>query len=159
MFKDTLKVILAKNEVETQQYIADIRAKFLQFPVEDIAFPRSVNRLEHYRDASSIYKKGCPIQVRGALIYNHYIDQHQVGNKYERIHSGEKIKFCYLKTPNRVKDNVIAFPTILPNEFGIRSIVDFDKQFSKAYLEPVKSILDAIGWEVEPRATLEDFFK
>lgn len=159
MFKDTLKVILAKNEVETQQYIRQIREQFLQFPVEDIAFPRSVNRLDHYRDASSIYKKGCPIQVRGALLYNHYVNEHNLHNKYEMIHSGEKIKFCYLKTPNRVKDNVIAFPTVLPDEFGIRDIVDYDAQFSKAYLEPVKSILDAIGWEVEPRATLEDFFK
>lgn len=158
MFKDTLKVVLEQDEPAVQAYIRELRTRFGQFAVEDIAFPRSVNRLNHYSDGSSIYKKGAPIQVRGALTYNHYVDEHGLGNKYEKIHSGEKIKFCYLKTPNRVKENVIAFATVLPDEFGIREVVDYDTQFSKAYLEPFKTILDAIGWEVEPRATLEDFF-
>jgi DNA polymerase elongation subunit (family B) len=158
MFKDTLKVVLEQDEAAVQAYIRGLRTRFGQFAVEDIAFPRSVNRLNHYSDGSSIYKKGAPIQVRGALTYNHYVDEYGLGNKYEKIHSGEKIKFCYLKTPNRVKENVIAFATVLPDEFGIREVVDYDTQFSKAYLEPFKTILDAIGWEVEPRATLEDFF-
>jgi len=158
MFKDTLKVILEQSESEVQAYIRDLKDNFHNLPIEDIAFPRSVNRLEFYKDATTLFKKGTPIQVRAALTYNHYIDQHHLGNKYEKIYSGEKIKFCYLKQPNKVQSNVIAFPSILPDQFGVREHIDYDTQFEKAFVEPVKSILDAVGWDVEPRATLEAFF-
>jgi DNA polymerase elongation subunit (family B) len=158
MFKDVLKVILETDESSTQSYIQKLREKFNAAPVEDVAFPRSVNDLKKYQEGSSIYKKGTPIQVRGALLYNYYLNEHQLTNKYESIHSGEKIKFCYLKTPNRVKDNVIAFPGLLPDEFGVREHVDYETQFNKSFLEPVKSILDAIGWKAEEQVTLEDFF-
>lgn len=158
MFKDTLKVILEKDQVSTQNYIRELRDKFRDLPIEEIAFPRSVNRLPFYKDSVTLYKKGTPIQVRAALKYNFYVDQLQLNNKYEKIYSGEKIKFCYLKQPNKVQSNVIAFSQILPEEFGVREHVDYDTQFDKAFVEPVKSILDAVGWEVEPRATLEAFF-
>jgi DNA polymerase elongation subunit (family B) len=157
MIKDTLKVILEQDESSVQSYIRKLRDQFTHTSVEDIAFPRSVNRLEYYKESSTLFKKGTPIQVRAALTYNHYVDQHGLTNKYEKIYSGEKIKFCYLKQPNKVQSNVIAFPSVLPDEFDIRHHVDYDTQFEKAFVEPVKSILDAVGWDVEPRATLEAF--
>lgn len=158
MLKDTIKTIMTSNEATTQRYIKKCKEKFNNLRVEDISFPRGVSEMDKWKDHSNLYKKGCPIHVRGSLLYNHYIDKYQLNRKYEKIFSGEKIKFCYLKLPNSIRENVIAFNSVLPDEFRVREFVDYDTQFEKAYLEPLKAILDAIGWQAEKRATLEDFF-
>jgi len=158
LIKDTVKKILVSSEKEIQAIISAERDNFRQLPAEDIAFPRSVNNLDKYTDKSLIYRKGTPIHVRATLLHNYHIDKLQLGMKYEKIYSGEKIKFLYLKKPNRLYENVVAFKNVLPDEFNIRDFVDYDLQFEKAFVEPIKTILDAIGWEVEKRATLEDFW-
>ena len=156
--RDTIKVIMNKDEDATQKFIEDCRAKFMSLPAEDIAFPRGVSDMNKWKDRANLYKKGTPIHVRGALLYNHHLNKNGLVQKYESIFSGEKIKFCYLKMPNYIQENVIAFNSVIPDEFNIREFVDYDKQFDKAYIEPLKNILDVIGWSTEKRMTLEDFF-
>ena len=111
-----------------------------------------------YKSSSDIYVKGTPIHVRGALLYNHYIKQKKLTNKYSYIQNGEKIKFCYLKKPNIIHENVISFIQEFPKELGIDNYIDYDLQFDKSFLEPLKVILDAIGWKVEKSVNLESFF-
>ena len=156
--RDTIKVIMNKDEDATQKFIEECRAKFMSLPAEDIAFPRGVSDMNKWKDRASLYKKGTPIHVRGALLYNYHLNKNGLVQKYESIFSGEKIKFCYLKMPNYIQENVIAFNSVIPDEFNIREFVDYDKQFDKAYIEPLKNILDVIGWHTEKQMTLEDFF-
>jgi DNA polymerase elongation subunit (family B) len=111
-----------------------------------------------YKSSSDIYIKGTPIHVRGALLFNHYIKEKKLANKYSLIQNGEKIKFCYLKKPNIIHENVISFIQDFPKELGIDKYIDYDLQFEKAFLEPLKAILDAIGWNVEKTVNLELFF-
>ena len=111
-----------------------------------------------YKSTADIYVKATPIHVRGALLYNHYIKKGNLTNKYSLIQNGEKIKFCYLKKPNIIHENVISFIQDFPTELNISKYVDYDLQFDKAFLEPLKIILDAIGWSVEKTANLEMFF-
>ena len=156
--KECLTVIMNEGEEEAQKFIKDFRENFDQLPVEDISFPRGCNGINKWANPSSIYSKGTPIHVRGALLFNHYNKKNDLTHKYPLIQDGEKIKFVYLKTPNKIGENVISYLQTLPTEFGLDKQVDYDLQFSKSFLEPIKVIMDTIGWKPEKIASLEFLF-
>ena len=158
MLKDAFKIMMSGTEDDVINYIDGCRQKFKTLPPEEISFPRSVSDVVKYKSHSDIYIKGTPIHVRGALLFNHYIKEKKLTNKYSLIQNGEKIKFCYLKKPNTIHENVLSFIQDYPFELGLDKYIDYDLQFNKAFLEPLKIILDAIGWSVEKTANLESFF-
>ena len=158
MIKDGLKLMMNGTEDDVIKFIDDARKKFKSLPPEDISFPRTVSDVKKYKAHSTIYGKGTPIHARGALLFNHYIEKNNLTNKYSLIQNGEKIKFCYLKKPNIIHENVISFIQDFPRELGLDKYVDYDLQFEKSFLEPLKIILDAIGWNVEKTVNLELFF-
>lgn len=156
--KDIFKVIIDGSEDDVQQYIAKFKDEFKQLAPEDVAFPRSVSDIVSKASSLTVYEKGTPIHVRGSLIYNKMLKDHKIDRKYDSIRSGEKIKFCYLKTPNPARENVIAFPIVLPKELGLHKYVDYDTQYDKTFVEPLRIILSSVGWEVEKKASVMDFF-
>ncbi len=158
MIKDALKLMMSGTEDEVIDYIEMCRSKFKSLPPEEIAFPRMVSDVNKYKASSTIYAKGTPIHARGALLFNFYIKEKNLQNKYSLINNGEKIKFVYLKKANPIRENVISFISDFPVETGLDKYIDYDLQFEKAFLEPVKTILDAIGWNVEKTVNLELFF-
>jgi DNA polymerase elongation subunit (family B) len=161
-FRDKLyaafKIIIGKTNDELISFINDIRAETRERHYSDIAFPRGVNNLAKYSHPIEIYQKGTPIAVRGALLYNHYVKKYKVQNKHPLIQEGEKIKFMYLKTPNPLHENTISFFGELPKEFGIEKYVDYQTQFEKSFLEPLKNVLQCIGWTHEKTITITSFF-
>jgi len=158
MIKDVLKLIMNKTEDDVIDFIDGCRKEFKSLPPEDISFPRTVSNVEKHRSVSAIYEKGTPIHARGALLFNHYIKKNNLTKKYSLINNGEKIKFCYLKKPNPLQENVISFIQQFPTELGIDKYIDYDLQFEKSFLEPLKTILDSIGWSAEKTVNLESFF-
>ena len=156
--RETIRLIINTDENSVQDFIADFRKEFKSLPPEEISFPRGCNGLREYSDSVTLYKKGTPIHVKGAILYNHFLKQLDLTKKYPLIQDGEKLKFTYLKSPNPFKDSVISYPVRLPKEFNIHEYVDYEMQFDKAYVEPIKIILDCIGWSVEKRNSLESFF-
>ena len=156
--KDCMTVIMNKDEQAAQEFIANFREKFTSLPVEDISFPRGCNGINKWSNPATIYSKGTPIHVRGALLYNFYNKKNKLTHKYPLIQDGEKIKFVYLKTPNKINENVISYLATFPKEFGLDKQVDYDLQFSKSFLDPIKVIMDTIGWQPEKVASLEFLF-
>ena len=161
-FRDKLyqafKIIITKTNDDIIKFIDEIKVDTREQNYLDIAFPRGVNGLDKYRNGTDIYAKGTPIHVRGALLYNHYVRRNKVENKYPVIQEGEKIKFLYLKTPNPIGENVISFFQQLPKEFNLEKYVDYQLQFEKSFYDPLKNVLESIGWQSEKRGNLMSFF-
>ena len=156
--KEAVRLCLTTDEKTLQSFIATTRLNFNKLAPEEIAFPRSVNGLVKYTSRADIYSKGTPIHVRGALMYNHLLEKNKLTKKYETIQEGEKIKFLYLKQPNTIRENCIAFIGKIPKELDISKYVDYNTMFEKSFLEPLNQIVDGLGWSTEPKATLEDLF-
>ena len=156
--KEAIKTIMSKEQTDLHKLVADFRKEFFDMKAEQIAFPRSCNNLRKYRDHANIFIKGTPIHVKGALIYNYQIHKLGLQQKYPLIQEGDKIKFIKLVEANPFKFDVISYMTNLPPEFKLQQYVDYDTQFEKTFLDPMRFILDAIGWKAEPQASLEAFF-
>lgn len=157
--KEAVPFILQENQNDLHKFIDKFREEFMELPVSDIAFPRGMNGLKLYKgEGDEVYKKGTPIHVRGCLLYNKLVKDKGLTKNYQFINEGEKIKFIYLKLPNPIREDVIAFPNSLPKEFGLDKYVDKNLQFDKVFITPLKTILDVVGWSTEPQSSLESFF-
>jgi DNA polymerase elongation subunit (family B) len=158
MIKDGLKLMMNGTEEDVINFIDECRREFRALPPESISFPRSASDVEKYKSSSNIYAPKTPIHIRGALLFNYYVRQNKLTNKYSLIQNGEKIKFCYLKKPNTIHENVISFIQDFPKELNLDKYIDYELQFEKSFVEPLKAILDAIGWNVEKTINLDLFF-
>lgn len=156
--KDAIEYILRGSETDVQNFIETFKEEFKNLPPEEISFPRGVTGMKEYSDVGNIYRKGTPIHVKGALIYNHLLKKHGLTKKYPRIQEGEKLRFTYLRVPNIINDTVISYPGRLPPEFDLHRFVDYDLQFDKAFIEPLKAILDCVGWKAYQESDLTSFF-
>jgi DNA polymerase elongation subunit (family B) len=158
MIKDGLKLMMSGTEEQVIEFISKCRSDFRKLPPEQIAFPRTASDVRKYQSSSAIYASKTPIHIRGALLFNHHVKEKNLSNKYSLIGNGEKIKFIYLKKPNIIQENVISFIQDFPKELGLDKYIDYELQFEKSFIDPLKSILDAIGWKIEKTTNLESFF-
>jgi DNA polymerase elongation subunit (family B) len=160
--KDALKIIMSGDEKQLNTFIQEFREEFMQLPLEEIAYPRSVNGIGKFTSSNGLFAKGAPIHCKGAILYNHLINKNNLSNKYELIQEGDKIKFLHLKEPNVYISTAISFMTKLPKELDFNSIIDKDLQFTKSFVDPLKFITSKILWKIDDsygqQGTLEDFF-
>ena len=164
-------IMLNENEARFIEFIENFKKEFNEMSFEEVAFPRGVSEIWKWSEAYYIeipekgkfqrfrVKKGCPIHVRGSITYNNMLYDQNLNSKYNIINQGEKIKFCYLKLPNPTREHVISVPNALPKQFGLDKYIDYDKQFEKSFLEPMKAVAQSAKWKVEKIMTLEDFWK
>lgn len=156
--KEAMKITMSKTESDLQKFIANFRERFCNMSFEEVAFPRSVNEMDKWADGATLYKKGTPIHVKGALIFNQLIKKNKLQKEYELIANGQKIKFAYMKVPNPAQSPVLTCPDSIPKELGLDKYIDYDTQFEKAFLSPIVNIIEKIGWSPEEKSTLDKFF-
>ena len=171
--RSALSIIMEQDEAALQLFIKTCKVKFKKMPFEDVAFPRSVRGLlkndvkdgmnniiqKSYNTGTLNFISGTPIHVKGSLIYNYMIALRKLEAKYLPIGEGEKIKFCYILDSSPLPTNVIAAPGKLPKELNLDKYIDYETQFQKSFVDPLKTIMDAIGWKEEnDQQTLDSFF-
>jgi DNA polymerase elongation subunit (family B) len=156
--EEAFKVFLNGTEEDAQNFIEGFREEFKSLPAAEVAKTSGTDDIGKFTDSKGWFTKGCPIHVRGAILYNKFLKDRGLETKYEQIRSGDKVKFVYLKLPNPVRQNVVAFPGYLPKELGIDQYIDYDTQFDKVFLKPLEIVLDSMGWNATKVDTLEAFF-
>jgi hypothetical protein len=155
---EAFKTVMNGTEEELWDFVEYTRKDFRNLPVEDMSSPRGCNNLKQYSNTTTIYSKGTPIHVRGALLYNNELKKKNLDKRYEVVKNSDKIRFTYLTVPNPLNENVISYINTLPKEFDLHRYVDYDLQFDKSFIEPLKKVITLIGWNVEPVASLDSFF-
>lgn len=157
--KNSLRLIMKGNQKNLQNYIKMFREKFYKLSFEEISFPKKVNGVTKYTSSSGHYIKGTPIHCRGSIIYNKMINDKGLSGVYPLIEDGDKIRYSYLKVPNPVGENVLCIKTSLPKEFDLNKYIDYEMMFDKAFMEPLKPLLDVIGWSDRPRLSILELMK
>lgn len=156
--KQAINIMITQTEEDLHEFIEQFKKEFKTLSPDKIAFPRGLSGLEDYACSTSVYSKGAPIHVKGALVYNHFLDRLNLTKQYKKIRDGDKIKFLHLKTRNIFNNNTLAFLNVIPKEFGAEEYIDYDLQFQKSFIDPLVIILDTINWKTEKTESLEDFF-
>jgi len=160
--KEALTIIMNEDDKVLNTFIQDFRTEFMTLKPELVAYPRSVNGLLKWTESHNLFKKGAPIHCKGAILYNHLLKEKKLQGKYPFIQEGDKIKFLHMKIPNTYQSTSISFMTKLPEELNLHNIVDYDMQFEKSFVEPLKFITKIIQWNIDgsygTQGTLEGFF-
>jgi DNA polymerase elongation subunit (family B) len=160
--KEGLKIIMSGDEKELNNFIQEFREEFMELPPEDIAYPRSCNGVKKYRGSNRLFERGAPIHVKGAILYNYLIEKNKLTNKYPSILEGDKIRFLHMKEPNIYQSSSFSFITFMPKELDLHRFIDYDKQFEKSFVEPLKLITEKMNWLIDNsygvQGTLEEFF-
>ena len=160
--KEAMNIIMTGDEKMLNTFIQEFREEFMKLPPEDIAFPRSCNGVQKFRGEHSLYAKGAPIHVKGAILYNYLLDKKKLGHKFPAIQEGDKVKFINLKQPNIYQSSAFSFMTSFPKELDLMDKIDYDVQFDKSFVEPLRFITDKINWLIDDsygqQGSLEEFF-
>ncbi len=156
--KKCIKLIMTSDEDAVIEFIQKFKKEFFTLPFEEVAFPRGCKHISDYSSRTTIYKKATPIHVRGALLYNNLLKEKKLDKRFPLVQQTDKIKFCYLKMPNPLRENVISCPGNLPRQLGLNQYIDYETQYDKSFVEPLRTILDAIGWKAEKQSSLDSFW-
>lgn len=140
------------DRTELIDYVAKVRKEFFaSTDIQQTAFPKGTNDLEKWMDERNVFKKGTPIHVRGALLFNKYY-----ANEDNKIVSGDSVRFMYLKKPNPIRQNVISFIEGIPDD--LKPHVDKNLNFEKIFLNPITSLATVVGWSMNNTVSLADLF-
>lgn len=153
--KEAVKIIYNQSNEELLKFIDQTKKEYLKLDFIDMANPTGVNGMDKY----NLNSKRIPIHVYGSLIYNLYIENKKLSDRYQLITDKNKIKISYIKQPNCMGSHVISVPNnIFPDELKDKIELDYDRMFDKNFMNPIKRFLEVVNWDDVRQYDLDDAF-
>ena len=166
--RETLNLIFQTGDNKILiDFIEEFRKEFYKMSFEEVGMPRGINLYGNRRDKQTgttstvlhtLGRKGIPIQVRAALIYNKALKDFKLEKKYPVIENGDKIKFAYIKKPNYIQSDIVGCLEKMPKELLPKFEIDYPVMFQKTFMAPLEKIFSTIGYDTETRVDLSEFF-
>ena len=156
--KESLDIIFDYDAAQLKKWLNDVRKEVTKQPLPDIAKTSSIGSLDYDLDKAEFKdgrKVAIPINSRGALAVNRWIQQNNLSTRYTEINTGDKVKLLYLKQPNPLGQDIMAFidPGVA-EEF--RDYVDYDKNFEKYFMAALEILIDPLGWKSQLHHSTSD---
>ena len=171
-FNKVLHDLVAEGVEKARQTIAEFKELFFSKPISEISFQKGVSDIEKFLDpetnlpwdgewldsaSGKTRNGGCPINAKAAIYHNYLIDELKLQKIYQKIKSGDKMKYAYLK--DNIKHwSVIGFHDDIPEEFGLKERVDIQTHYEKIFYKPVEDVFKACGLDIEPKVDISSFF-
>jgi len=135
LFKENNRTIIAKKIGMLKKDFMDPKNIHL------ISKPVSINSLGP--TAANTY----PAPRLGALKWNLLLEEDPDLKKYEPINEGTKVKWVYVKEPNKFNISAISYNNeTFPPELLKYFSIDYETQWTKTFKAPLSTILDLYGW-------------
>ena len=148
-------MLLTKDLAQTNKLFNETYDIFKNLPIEDIAFVMGIKGYEKYAAQCDGFKtaKHMPIHVKAAYFYNMLLDRFNTGKKYEKISSGDKVRYFYAKQPNRFGITTIGYKYSYPKEFADNFLIDHELMFEKIIFSVIERFYEAVNWKLQSPGT------
>jgi len=147
-------MITTKSLAETNKVFTETYETFKTLPVEDIASVMGIKGYEKYAANSKEFNtvKRMPIHVKAAYYHNLLLEKFNIERKYESIASGDKIRYFYVRKPNKYGISVIGYKYYYPKEFAEIFEPDYEFIFKKIIFQVIERFYEAVNWRLKDPA-------
>lgn len=144
-------MLTTQNQQKTNEAVDEAYNTFKKLSVNEISFVTGLKGYEKYASKCDGFKtvKSMPLHVKAAYIHNILLKTFNIDKKYEKIASGDKIRYFYVKQPNRYGINAIAYKYYYPDEFAAIFEPDLDMMFEKILFSAVERFYEAVNWNLK----------
>jgi DNA polymerase elongation subunit (family B) len=143
-------MLMTKSLESTTKVLNETYEIFCTLPEEEIAFVMGVNKYEQYAATCDGFTMGLriPHHVKSAHYFNTVLDTLKLDVKYEKLQSGDKVRFLYINKNNRYGIDRIGFKYDYPEEFKEYFEIDYNKMFEKIMFQSIERFYQACKWGV-----------
>ena len=149
-------MLQTQNIGETNKLINETYEIFKTLTVEDIALVSGIKGYEKFAGQCDGFTttKGMPCHVKAAYYYNILLDKFKLGQKYEKISSGDKVRYFYLTQPNKYNIQAIGYKYYYPEEFKKLFEADYETMFESHIFSVVERFYENVNWSAQKPGSL-----